>query len=144
MATPNPDKYYLKTLHEEIDLFDRKLAHMLKYDSFATDAERVSATNKLNSKRELLVKAARQLANDGIEYKPSDLPRSFRTGEPLAVAPETAVPTAPELPAEKAAILKTGASARQFPSPFAGTVLDGASTILAYKRGRLKEAASPA
>ena len=140
MATPTHDKYYLKTLHEEIDLFDRKLAHMQKYDSFATDAERLSATHKLNSKRELLVKTARQLANDGIEYKPSDLPRSFRTGDDPV--PETKVTSAPELPEQKAAVVRSGAPVRQFPSPFAGTVLDGEGTIMAYKRGRLKEAAT--
>ena len=142
MATPNPDKYYLKTLHDEIDLFDRKLAHMEKYDSFATEAERLSATNKLNSKRELLVKAARQLANDGIEYKPSDLPRSFRTGDtPVA---ESKPAAAPEMQETKPVTAKAGAPVRQFPSPFAGTVLDGEGTIMAYKRGRLKEAASQA
>ena len=80
MATPAHDKYYLKTLHEEIDLFDRKLAHMLKYDSFATEAERVASAHKMNAKRELLARTARQLASEGIEFKPSDLPRSFRTG----------------------------------------------------------------
>lgn len=142
MATPNPDKYYLKTLHDEIDLYDRKLAHMQKYDSFATEAERLSATNKLNSKRELLVKAARQLANDGIEYKPSDLPRSFRTGETPAV--ETKPAAAPEQPEQKPVVAKAGMPVRQFPSPFAGTVLDGEGTIMAYKRGRLKEVANQA
>ena len=138
MATPNHDKYYLKTLHDEIDLYDRKLAHMQKYDSFATDAERLSATNKLNAKRELLVKTARQLANDGIQYKPADLPRSFRSGE--TPAPEAKEFVAPEPQEQKPVVAKAGAPVRQFPSPFAGTVLDGEGTIMAYKRGRLKEA----
>lgn len=142
MATPNPDKYHLKTLHDEIDLFDRKLAHMEKYDSFATDAERLSATNKMNSKRELLVKAARQLANDGIEYKPSDLPRSFRTGE--TPEPEAKAAVAPEAQEPKPVVAKAGAPVRQFPSPFAGTVLDGENTIMAYKRARQKETANQA
>ena len=31
-------KYYLKSIHAEIDLFDRRLAHLLKYDVFDTDA----------------------------------------------------------------------------------------------------------
>lgn len=140
MATPTHDKYYLKTLHDEIDLFDRKLAHMLKYDSFKTDAERLSATNKLNTKREQLAKTARQLASEGIEYKPSDLPRSFRTGdEPVEMKPDiSAVATLPQH------IVKSTPAVRPFPSPFAGTVLDGEGTIMAYKRGRLKEAATPA
>ena len=140
MATPTHDKYYLKSLHEEIDLFDRKLAHMLKYDSFKTESERLSATNKLNTKREQLVKTARQLASEGIEYKPSDLPRSFRTGdEVIESKPEASGATAT---APKAA--KANAPVRPFPSPFAGTVLDGEGTIMAYKRGRLKEAATQA
>ncbi len=138
MATPTHDKYYLKTLHEEIDLFDRKLAHLQKYDSFPTDAERLSAANKLNAKRELLVKTARQLASEGITYKPSDLPRSFRTGEEPAEIKRETVPAAAEAPA------LPKAPVRQFPSPFAGTVLDGEGTVMAYKRGRLKEAASQA
>lgn len=141
MATPTHDKYYLKTLHDEIDLFDRKLAHMLKYDSFKTDAERLSATNKLNTKREQLAKTARQLASEGIEYKPSDLPRSFRTGdEPAEVKPDITA-TIAALPPE---VVKSTPAARPFPSPFAGTVLDGEGTIMAYKRGRLKEAATQA
>lgn len=141
MATPTHDKYYLKTLHEEIDLFDRKLAHMLKYDSFPTEAERLSASNKLNAKRELLAKTARQLASEGIEYKPADLPRSFRTGDVPAEAKSNAVVSTPDLPA---VVVKAGASVRQFPSPFAGTVLDGQGTVMAYKRARLKDAAPQA
>lgn len=138
MATPTHDKYYLKTLHDEIDLFDRKLAHMQKYDNFATDAERLSAANKLNSKRELLAKTARQLASEGIEFKPSDLPRSFRTGDEPVEAKSESTPALEEPPA------LPKAPVRQFPSPFAGTVLDGEGTVMAYKRGRLKEASSQA
>ncbi len=138
MTTPTHDKYYLKTLHEEIDLFDRKLAHMQKYDIFATEAERLSAANKLNAKRELLAKTARLMASEGIEYKPSDLPRSFRTGDEVPQAKREAKPVDAETPA------LPKAPVRQFPSPFAGTVLDGEGTVMAYKRGRLKEAASQA
>ena len=140
MATPTHDKYFLKTLHEEIDLFDRKLAHMLKYDSFKTDAERLSATNKLNTKREQLVKTARQLVNDGIDYKPSDLPRSFRTGDEVReLKPES---SSADAAAPKA--VKVTTPVRPFPSPFAGTVLDGEGTVMAYKRARLKEAVTQA
>ena len=136
MAAPAHDKYYLKTLHDEIDLFDRKLAHMLKYDTFATDAERTASTNKMSAKRELLARTARQLVSEGIDYKPSDLPRSFRTGEgPEEAKQEAATPT-PETPAK----VHTQGPVRQFPSPFAGTVLDGQASIQAYKRGRLKDA----
>lgn len=85
MATKqNKDKYYLRSIHEEIDLYDRKLAHLLKYDTFASDKERDAAAEKLNSKRTLLVRDARSLIDSGIEYKPSELPRSLRTAEQLA------------------------------------------------------------
>lgn len=137
MATPAHDKYYLKTLHEEIDLFDRKLAHLLKYDTFATEAERVASAGKMNAKRELLARTARQLVSEGIEFKTSDLPRSFRTDDMAPEVKANAMPSEPEAPLAKAPV-------RQFPSPFAGTVLDGRASIQAYKRARVKTAAAPA
>ena len=140
MATPAHDKYYLKTLHEEIDLFDRKLAHMLKYDSFATEADRVASANKMNAKRELLARTARQLASEGIEFKPSDLPRSFRSGDAVVEDKADVVVSTPEAKI----IPKVSSPVRQFPSPFAGTVLDGEASVLAYKRGRMKDAVSQA
>ncbi|MGI4829995.1 MAG: hypothetical protein ACRYFU_17625 [Janthinobacterium lividum] len=138
MATPAHDKYYLKTLHDEIDLFDRKLAHMLKYDTFATDAERVASAGKLNAKRELLAKTARQLVSEGIEFKTADLPRSFRTDDTV-VEPKAEAVAATEVP-----VFKPATAVRQFPSPFAGTVLDGKASIQAYKRERAKTALSQA
>jgi hypothetical protein len=71
-------KYHLKSLCEEIDLYDRKLAHMAKYDVFASDAERESALNKMSTKRATLERAAKKLMEDGIEVQSADLPRSFR------------------------------------------------------------------
>jgi hypothetical protein len=79
------DKYYLKSIHEEIGFFDRKLAHLNKYEMFASDADRQAASRKMNGKRELLVQTARRLVSEGIEFKDSDLPRSFR---PLVAEPE--------------------------------------------------------
>jgi hypothetical protein len=73
------DKYYLKSLHEEIDLYDRKLAHMAKYERFISEAERETALGKMTTKRATLARIAQKLAQDGIEFHPSDLPRSFRT-----------------------------------------------------------------
>lgn len=72
------DKYFLKSLHQEIDLYDRKLAHMAKYERFASDADRESALDKMTTKRATLARIAQKLAQDGIEFHPSDLPRSFR------------------------------------------------------------------
>ncbi len=80
-------KYFLRSLHEEIDLFDRKLAHLAKHESFATEQERETAIGKMNTKRAKLVKAAQKLAGDGVEFSASELPRSLR---PEVVTPEEA------------------------------------------------------
>jgi hypothetical protein len=41
-------------------------------------ADRKEAEKKLLAKRALLEVTARQLVADGVEFKPTDLPRSFR------------------------------------------------------------------
>lgn len=76
-ATPR-DKYFLRELHQEIDLYDRKLAYLNKYTYFASQAERQEAANKLSAKRDLLEATARELASSGVEYRKEELPRSFR------------------------------------------------------------------
>lgn len=135
MAVPTHDKYYLRTLHQEIDLFDRKLAHMLKYDTFATEAERATSATKMKAKRDLLVMTAKDLVNQGIEFKPSELPRSLRTAAELSessAAPIAVVETAaPSLP-------RAATQPRHFASPFAGGVLDGQAIMQNYKKGRSK------
>ena len=122
MAVPTLDKYYLRTLHQEIDLFDRKLAHMLKYDTFATEAERATSATKMKAKRDLLVLTAKDLVSQGIEFKPSELPRSLRTtaelSEPSAAPVAMIETTVPSLP-------RAATQSRHFASPFAGGVLDG-------------------
>ena len=72
------DKYYLKSLHEEIDLYDRKLAHLAKYEVFASEADRETAIGKMETKRATLARTAQKLVEEGVEFQPSDLPRSFR------------------------------------------------------------------
>lgn len=72
------DKYFLRSLHQEIDLYDRKIAYLEKYVQFDSIADRKEAENKLLSKRALLATTARQLAAEGVEFSPSDFPRSFR------------------------------------------------------------------
>jgi hypothetical protein len=79
MKKPVPhDKYFLRSLHQEIDLYDRKLAYVEKFAQFASTADRKDAENKLLSKRKSLEATARQLVADGVEFNPADLPRSFR------------------------------------------------------------------
>ena len=78
MRTVVQDKYFLRDLHREIDLYDRKLVHALKHEVFATEALRDAATRKLATKRESLAATARTLAASGIEFDDQELPRSFR------------------------------------------------------------------
>jgi hypothetical protein len=80
MKKPVPhDKYFLRSLHQEIDLYDRKLADLEKFVQFDSTADREGAANKLLAKRSSLAETARQLAAEGVEFNPADLPRSFRT-----------------------------------------------------------------
>lgn len=73
------DKYYLRDLHQEIDLYDRKLAYLDKFGEFASPADRKQAEKQLLAKRAPLEKAALELAASGVEYDEKDLPRSFGT-----------------------------------------------------------------
>jgi hypothetical protein len=73
-APPN-DKYFLRSLHLEIDFLDRKLAHL---DKYANSADREEAEGKLLQKRATLEKTARELVAAGVEFSEADLPRSFR------------------------------------------------------------------
>lgn len=81
MKKPAPprNKYFLRDLHREIDLYDRKLAYLDKYAEFATAADREQAQGALLAKRAPLQRTALELAASGVEYQDEDLPRSFRT-----------------------------------------------------------------
>jgi len=133
MANIGENKYALKTLHEEIDLFDRKLAHLLKYDVFPTDTARDAAARKLTLKRELLVNKAKALTDDGVEFKPNDLPRSFR--------PKDAVVPVEEVPVEEAKAVAAAAtgekrSVRRQGSAFSGTSLDWEQSVKHYMEAK--------
>jgi hypothetical protein len=78
-TAPRNDKYFLRDLHQEIDLFDRKLAYLNNYEEFASPGDRDEAEKKLLAKRAPLEKTARELAASGVEFADTDLPRSFRT-----------------------------------------------------------------
>jgi len=75
------DKYFLRSLHQEIDLYDRKLAYLANYVVFASPADREEAEKKMLAKRAPLAATARKLAADGVEFSPAELPRSFRIAE---------------------------------------------------------------
>ncbi len=78
MRTVVQDKYFLRDVHREIDLYDRKMIHLVKHEIFATDALRDAAIRKLSLKREGLVTTAKSLAASGIEFSDRELPRSLR------------------------------------------------------------------
>jgi hypothetical protein len=136
MANIVENKYYLKTVHEEIALFDRKLAHLLKYEIFESDEARDAAARKLTRKRETLVETAKRLVAEGVEFNASDLPRSIQ--------PEGAEIAAPE-PVKEAAVDQTpggaaGAnrSARRQSSVYAGTSLDWEQSVRNYMQSKAK------
>ena len=72
------DKYFLRDIHREIDLYDRKLAYINNFVEFASSGDREEAEKKLLAKRTPLEKTARELAASGVEFEDKDLPRSFR------------------------------------------------------------------
>jgi hypothetical protein len=130
------EKVRLKMLHEEIDLFDRKLAHVMKYDVFPSETERNAAVRKLSLKRDALVAKAKALTDDGTEFKPNDLPRSFRPKDArVEAAPEELVE------AKVAAASATGEkrSVRRSSSAFAGTGFDWQQSVKDYMAKKGKE-----
>ena len=84
------DKYFLKSLHQEIDLYDRKIADLQKYATFNSEADRKEAESKLLTKRASLEKTARELSASGVEFNQADLPRSFRAQADAAQEHESA------------------------------------------------------
>jgi uncharacterized protein HemY len=72
------DKYFLKSLHQEIDLYDRKLAYLDKFAQFDSAEDREGAEHKLQTKRASLAETAKKLVAEGVEFNRTDLPRSFR------------------------------------------------------------------
>lgn len=82
------NKFSLRDLHQEIDLFDRKIAHLNNFEKFESEDEKRDALDKLTTKREKLVKTARELVANGIEFEAKDLPRSFRSEAENASAKE--------------------------------------------------------
>jgi hypothetical protein len=137
--TPLESKYHLKTLHADIDLYDRRLAHLLKFEAFATEAARAAAARKITLKRDPLVVTAKRLAAEGVEFKESELPRSFRPeGVPAPVEvkvpePEVAAAAAPHNPLENR-------SARRQGSPYAGTSLDWEKSVQHYMQNKASKA----
>lgn len=70
--------YALKDVHQEIDLFDRKISYCQKYERFESEGARASALQKLIKRREILVRLALEAVRNGIHCDPKFLPRSFK------------------------------------------------------------------
>jgi hypothetical protein len=140
MANIVENKYYLKTVHDEIDLYDRKLAHLLNFETFATETERAAATRKLTLKRDALALTAKRLAEEGIEFAQNDLPRSFRPKDAPVAAVEEDVKVEAVAGKSDEAFLAGGAnrSVRRQGSPYAGTSLDWQTSVAHYmeKKGK--------
>jgi hypothetical protein len=97
-TAPSSNKYFIKSLEEEIGLFDRKLAHLLKFETFPSDAERQVAAGKLSAKRERLIRTVRDLIEGS--WSPTPRPKEAKA----AAKPRTssrsaaAVPQRPSFP----------------------------------------------
>ncbi len=125
MATAPTGKYYLRSIHEEIALFDRKLAHLEKYETFASDEERDQAARKIATKRKALVTIAQRMIAEGVDFNASELPKSLRP-EGYVAAPPAVIPVeeaAPAIPLQARA---------QEASPYSGTSLDWQASVERY------------
>ncbi len=137
MPTLPSGKYQLKTLHEEIALFDRKLAHAQSFESFTNDEARSTAVAKLTSKRSLLIRKAQQMIDEGIEFSQSERPKSLRPEGEVIAAVDQATPVAEQVaPIAVAEVVVKDlvvAAPEENLSPFAGTSLDYRTDLDAYK-----------
>lgn len=154
MRTVVQDKYFLRDLHREIDLYDRKLIHLLKHEVFATEALRDAAVRKLSTKRESLAATARTLVESGIEFQDNDLPRSFRP-EGWVGAPQVDTEASPaEVAVASVSLTATPPSSafgtqvanlqrqalREEESPLATALGSWQDDLAAYKKKRQKTA----
>ncbi|WP_263410456.1 hypothetical protein [Terriglobus tenax] len=104
MIAATPERYQLKSLHEDISLMDRKLAHLQNFEVFATNDLRDAALRKMHTRRETLVKKARVLRDEGIEFLPSEIPLSLRTETEIVArqnAEEQPVPPSAAIPIDQ-------------------------------------------
>lgn len=141
MHTPY-ETIHLRALHQEIDLFDRKLAHLAKYGEYSSEADRKAAASKLEKKRETLAVEARKMVKIGVDFEISELPRSFREDAPPAPSTKTVkkeLKTGPEKEADAVVLAEPLAHVHE--SPFAGTSLDGKLMLQEYKRNKARKEA---
>jgi hypothetical protein len=151
MRTVVQDKYYLRDIHREIDLYDRKLIHLEKHEVFATEALREAAVKKMVTKRDGLASTAKSLAAAGIEFHESELPRSFRPEGWTETHPADTLATASEVAEATVAMKPLGLSTfgkqitklqkqalREQESPLASALGSWQDDLAAYKKRRQK------
>lgn len=91
MSTPTPpSKYQLKELHRQIDLYDRKIAACETFEKFDSEMARASSRQKLVNRRERLVKSARAMESQGVEFDAAQLPRSYKQAEAASAGKKSA------------------------------------------------------
>jgi citrate synthase len=165
-TAPSSNKYHIKSLEEDISLFDRKLAHLLKFESFPSDTERQLAASKLSAKRERLVRTVRDLTEGVPELEASAPPAKKtkaaakpKTSTRSKAAAKSAAPAEPPVVAEQVIAAEQTAEAPEIKptesdqplpidsglpalprqaSPYAGTSLDSELELKNYLQNRAK------
>jgi len=98
-APINNNKYVLKSLEEEIGLFDRKLAHLQNFETFENEEARSVATAKLSAKRERLIRTLRDLID------PPATPEAIAPKKAKAAAKSTTSTRSKTSPKKKASLV---------------------------------------
>lgn len=145
-SSTTSNKYQIKFLEEEIGLFDRKLAHLLKFETFATDQDRKAAAARLSVKRDRLIRAVNELNGEAPtpvaapeKKKRAAKPRAHKkdaAAEPTPVLETAAEPVADVT--DSSATLADSLPAPRQPSPYAGTSLDYEQGLDSYLQSRRK------
>ncbi|WP_035350317.1 hypothetical protein [Edaphobacter aggregans] len=144
-TAPFSNKYTIKSLEEEISLFERKLAHLHKFESFPSDADRDIAAAKLSAKRDRLIRTVRDLTEGvpspdapakkaKVAAKPKPSTRSKAAAKPAA-EPEAPVADVPHQPLHPDA---GNPALPRLASPYAGTSLDSEQELKNYLQTRAK------
>ena len=79
MKTVPDTKYHLRDLYKEISFLDRKISHCQSYESFDSEPDRAAAVQKLETKREDLLKTAHAMVARGVEYNVDWVPLSMKS-----------------------------------------------------------------
>jgi heme-binding NEAT domain protein len=97
------NKYLVKSIEEEISLFDRKLAHLHNFETFENEEARLVAAGKLSTKRERLIRTLRELLDPSPTPEassPSTKKTTKKTAKPkTSVRSKTSARTKPSQPA---------------------------------------------